>query len=127
MAALAEPGTALNSSDKLRSRLAGMSSAVHRHPLAAQAAEHLLARVRAGEWPLGHKLPGETTSAAQLGVGRSTLREAIREPAGKWPLRHKPPSETTPAAQLSIGRSTQHEAIRRARVCSIPGRAQACS
>ncbi|MCP2275579.1 DNA-binding transcriptional regulator, FadR family [Nocardia amikacinitolerans] len=59
---------------------------VRRHPLAAQAAELLLARVRAGEWPLGHRLPGETTLAAQLGVGRSTLREAIRELAGKGVL-----------------------------------------
>ncbi|WP_431972340.1 FadR/GntR family transcriptional regulator [Nocardia sp. bgisy134] len=63
-----------------------MVSQVRRHPLAAQAAELLLARVRAGEWPLGHRLPGETTLAAQLGVGRSTLREAIRELAGKGVL-----------------------------------------
>nr|WP_221333702.1 FCD domain-containing protein [Nocardia transvalensis] len=54
--------------------------------MAAQAAEVLLARIRAGEWRLGHKLPGETTLAAQLGVGRSTLREAIRELAGKGVL-----------------------------------------
>lgn len=59
---------------------------VQRHPLAAQAAEVLLARIRAGEWELGHKLPGETTLAAQLGVGRSTLREAIRELSGKGVL-----------------------------------------
>lgn len=59
---------------------------VQRYPLAAQAAELLLARIRAGEWLLGHKLPGETTLAAQLGVGRSTLREAIRELAGKGVL-----------------------------------------
>lgn len=59
---------------------------VQRHPLAAQAAELLLGRIRAGEWRLGHKLPGETTLAAQLGVGRSTLREAIRELAGKGVL-----------------------------------------
>ena len=59
---------------------------VQRYPLAAQAAELLLARIRAGEWRLGHKLPGETTLAAQLGVGRSTLREAIRELAGKGVL-----------------------------------------
>ncbi|MBB4684204.1 FadR/GntR family transcriptional regulator [Amycolatopsis jiangsuensis] len=63
-----------------------MSPAVQRHPLAAQAAAHLLERVRGGEWPLGHKLPGETTLAAELGVGRSTLREAIRELAGKGVL-----------------------------------------
>ncbi|AYF76198.1 FadR family transcriptional regulator [Nocardia yunnanensis] len=59
---------------------------VQRHPLAAQAAEVLLSRIRAGEWELGHRLPGETTLAAQLGVGRSTLREAIRELAGKGVL-----------------------------------------
>ncbi|MBF6078273.1 FadR family transcriptional regulator [Nocardia beijingensis] len=63
-----------------------MIAQVRRHPLAAQAAEVLLARIQAGEWPLGHRLPGETTLAAQLGVGRSTLREAIRELAGKGVL-----------------------------------------
>ncbi|MEV5392712.1 winged helix-turn-helix domain-containing protein, partial [Nocardia farcinica] len=59
---------------------------VRRHPLAAQTAELLLERIRAGEWALGHRLPGETTLAAQLGVGRSTVREAIRELAGKGVL-----------------------------------------
>ncbi|GAA3524329.1 FCD domain-containing protein [Amycolatopsis ultiminotia] len=63
-----------------------MSPTVQRHPLAAQTAAHLLTRVRSGEWPLGHKLPGETALAAQLGVGRSTVREAIRELAGKGVL-----------------------------------------
>lgn len=59
---------------------------VKRQPLAEQAAELLLARVRAGEWQLGEKLPGETTLAPQLGVGRSTLREAIQQLAGKGVL-----------------------------------------
>ncbi|WP_227982831.1 FadR/GntR family transcriptional regulator [Nocardia spumae] len=59
---------------------------VQRQPLAAQAARLLLDRVKAGEWQLGHRLPGETTLAAQLGVGRSTLREAIRELAGQGVL-----------------------------------------
>jgi DNA-binding FadR family transcriptional regulator len=54
--------------------------------LAAQTAQLLLTRIRNGEWPLGHRLPGETMLAAQLGVGRSTLREAIRELAGKGVL-----------------------------------------
>ena len=63
-----------------------MASHVQRHPLAGQAADLLLARIRQGEWPLGHRLPGETTLAAQLGVGRSTLREAIRELAGRGVL-----------------------------------------
>lgn len=56
---------------------------LRRHPLADQAADALLGRIGAGEWPLGHRLPGETTLAAQLGVGRSTVREAIRQLAGR--------------------------------------------
>lgn len=59
---------------------------IQRTPLADQAADILLARIGAGEWPLGHKLPGETTLAAQLGVGRSTVREAIRQLAGRGVL-----------------------------------------
>lgn len=57
-----------------------------RMPLADQAADLLLARIRAGEWSLGQKLPGETTLAPQLGVGRSTVREAIRRLAGRGVL-----------------------------------------
>ncbi|MGW7683734.1 FadR/GntR family transcriptional regulator [Kribbella sp. NPDC054772] len=56
---------------------------IRRHPLAEQAAEELLRRIGSGEWTLGAKLPGETTLAAQLGVGRSTIREAVRELAGR--------------------------------------------
>ncbi|MGH3586790.1 MAG: winged helix-turn-helix domain-containing protein, partial [Pseudonocardia sp.] len=59
-----------------------MVAQLQRHPLAAQVADALLERVRSGEWPIGHRLPGETTLAAQLGVGRSTVREAVRELAG---------------------------------------------
>ncbi|MFF7335298.1 FadR/GntR family transcriptional regulator [Streptomyces sp. NPDC090306] len=59
---------------------------VQREPLADQAARLLLERVRAGEWSLGEKLPGETTLAPQLGVGRSTVREAIRQLAGRGVL-----------------------------------------
>ncbi|MFI5611911.1 FadR/GntR family transcriptional regulator [Amycolatopsis sp. NPDC051903] len=59
---------------------------VRREPLADKAAELLLARIRSGEWTLGAKLPGETTLAPQLGVGRSTVREAIRQLAGRGVL-----------------------------------------
>jgi DNA-binding FadR family transcriptional regulator len=59
---------------------------IQRTPLADQAAELLLDRIRAGEWQLGQKLPGETTLAPQLGVGRSTVREAIRQLAGRGVL-----------------------------------------
>lgn len=61
-------------------------SQVNRSSLSEQSAEVLLARVREGEWALGQKLPSETTLAAQIGVGRSTAREAIRILAGKGVL-----------------------------------------
>lgn len=56
---------------------------VRRESLAEQAAELLITRIRDGEWEIGEKLPGETTLAPQLGVGRSTAREAIRILAGR--------------------------------------------
>jgi len=56
---------------------------VRRESLAEQAAELLITRIRDGEWAIGGKLPGETTLAPQLGVGRSTAREAIRILAGR--------------------------------------------
>ncbi|WP_449281941.1 FadR/GntR family transcriptional regulator [Leucobacter sp.] len=59
---------------------------VVRAPLAEQAADLLLERIRSGEWGLGERLPGETTLAPQLGVGRSTLREAVRQLAGRGVL-----------------------------------------
>ncbi|MFE9600467.1 FadR/GntR family transcriptional regulator [Streptomyces hokutonensis] len=51
-------------------------------PLVEQAAARLRAQIAAGEWPVGGKLPGETTLATELGVGRSTVREALRALAG---------------------------------------------
>ncbi|MYS22921.1 DNA-binding transcriptional regulator, FadR family [Streptomyces sp. DvalAA-14] len=51
-------------------------------PLVEQAAEQLREQITSGQWPVGTKLPGETTLAASLGVGRSTVREALRALAG---------------------------------------------
>jgi DNA-binding FadR family transcriptional regulator len=59
---------------------------VRRTPLADQAAELLLDRIRSAEWALGQKLPSEATLGPQLGVGRSTVREAIRKLAGRGVL-----------------------------------------
>jgi len=56
---------------------------VTREPLSEQAARLLLERIQSGEWKVGQKLPGETTLAPQLEVGRSTVREAIRQLAGR--------------------------------------------
>ncbi|QQC91507.1 FadR/GntR family transcriptional regulator [Streptomyces alfalfae] len=51
-------------------------------PLVEQAAARLRDQISGGHWPVGTKLPGETTLAKELGVGRSTLREALRALAG---------------------------------------------
>jgi len=59
---------------------------VQRASLADQTADVLAQRIRDGEWALGAKLPGETTLAARLGVGRTTVREAIRQLAGRGML-----------------------------------------
>jgi DNA-binding FadR family transcriptional regulator len=59
---------------------------LERLPLATQAAKVILDRVASQEWPVGWKLPGEAALAAELGVGRSTVREAIRELAGRGVL-----------------------------------------
>lgn len=46
--------------------------------LAVSTLARLKARIGAGEWPLGSRMPTEPQLAEQLGVGRSTVREAIR-------------------------------------------------
>ncbi|MGQ4387326.1 FadR/GntR family transcriptional regulator [Streptomyces sp. SAS_270] len=51
-------------------------------PLVEQATERLREQITGGSWPVGTKIPGETTLAASLGVGRSTVREALRALAG---------------------------------------------
>ncbi|MFI6892521.1 FadR/GntR family transcriptional regulator [Streptomyces sp. NPDC050256] len=51
---------------------------LHPSPLVEQATRHLRAQITEGHWPVGTKIPGETTLAKTLGVGRSTVREAVR-------------------------------------------------
>ncbi|WP_030266117.1 FadR/GntR family transcriptional regulator [Streptomyces violens] len=56
--------------------------ALRRSPLVEQAAQHLRDQITEGQWPVGTKLPAETALAKTLGVGRSTVREALRALAG---------------------------------------------
>ncbi len=51
---------------------------IARLSLADATAAQLEARIAAEEWPIGARLPTETELMSQLGVGRSTIREAVR-------------------------------------------------
>lgn len=51
-------------------------------PLVEQATQDLRDRITGGHWPVGTGRPAETARAKTLGVGRSTVREALRAPAG---------------------------------------------
>ncbi|TGB10791.1 FCD domain-containing protein [Streptomyces sp. MZ04] len=57
-------------------------NSLHPSPLVEQAAARLREQITGGHWPVGSKLPGETTLAKELGIGRSTVREALRALAG---------------------------------------------
>lgn len=46
--------------------------------LVEQVIDQLREAVTAGEWPIGHRIPTEPELSAQLGVGRNTVREAVR-------------------------------------------------
>ncbi|MEV5413481.1 FCD domain-containing protein [Thermopolyspora sp. NPDC052614] len=53
-----------------------------RSPLVEQATRRLREEIGAGRWPVGGKIPSETALAKELGVGRSTVREAVRALTG---------------------------------------------
>ncbi|WP_370943363.1 FadR/GntR family transcriptional regulator [Amycolatopsis sp. cg5] len=46
--------------------------------LVDQVIEQLREAVTKGEWPIGQRIPTEPELATQLGVGRNTVREAVR-------------------------------------------------
>ena len=51
---------------------------LRRSPLAELATRQLHQQLMSGQWHVGDRLPAETELADQLGVGRSTVREAVR-------------------------------------------------
>ncbi|WP_430332836.1 FadR/GntR family transcriptional regulator [Rhodococcus sp. ACT016] len=63
--------------------------ALTRVPLSQQVAQALLDEIATGRWEVGEQLPGEMDLAGRLGVGRSTIREAIRQLAARGVLTTK--------------------------------------
>ncbi len=49
-----------------------------REALVPQVIEQLRAQISSGEWPVGTRIPTEPDLVAALGVGRNTVREAVR-------------------------------------------------
>src|SRR6266566_2559656 len=54
------------------------SSPVRRQALVDQVLDYLQQQITTGTFPVGSKLPTEPELMAQLAIGRSTLREAMR-------------------------------------------------
>lgn len=50
----------------------------HRTGLVDQVIEQLRQSITSGEWPVGHRIPNEAVLVETLGVGRNTVREAVR-------------------------------------------------
>src|SRR3978361_2206768 len=46
--------------------------------LVDQVIEQVRHLITSGEWPVGHRIPNETDLVDVLGVGRNTVREAVR-------------------------------------------------
>jgi DNA-binding FadR family transcriptional regulator len=53
-------------------------STARRAGLVDQVIEQLRTSVSSGEWPVGQRIPNETVLVESLGVGRNTVREAVR-------------------------------------------------
>lgn len=86
-------------------------------PLVPQLEQLLRGRIDAGEWMVGHRLPSEAELAAEIGVGRSSVREAVRLLArdGLLDVRH---GVGTFVAQPPAGAELE-QVLRRSRVLEV--------
>lgn len=53
-------------------------STARRTGLVDQVIDQLRQSIAGGEWPVGHRIPNETVLVDSIGVGRNTVREAVR-------------------------------------------------
>lgn len=91
---------------------------IQKQQLADQVIQQLQARIASGELAVGDKLPSEFTLMEQLGVGRSTVREAVRVLAHSGVLEVRQGDGTyvraTPSAAESLA-----QRLRRARAGEV--------
>ena len=86
--------------------------------LTGQVIEHLHGAVAAGEYAIGTKLPAEPILMKELGVGRSTLREAIRVLAHNGVLEVRQ-GDGTYVRALPSQREPLAQRLRRARIREV--------
>jgi DNA-binding FadR family transcriptional regulator len=93
-------------------------TALRRSPLVEQAIERLREQITTGAWPVGTRLPSEATLCAALGVGRSTIREAIRALASTGMVESRQGAGTfvRAAAAAEVGLETR---LRRAALLDV--------
>jgi len=100
-----------------------VSQALVRAPLVDQAIACLRDQVAEGVWAVGERLPSEPALAQELGVGRSTVREAVRALAHAGVLQVRQgagtfvravPASTELALRLQRGEALQVYEVRRA-------------
>lgn len=72
------PGMSERPAPGERSQPQGSLTPVARRGLTDRVIDQLRERIADGTWPLRHRLPAESALAKDLGVGRSTIREAVR-------------------------------------------------
>ena len=81
-------------------------------PLYRRVKEHILARIRSGEWATGARVPSENNLTRSLGVSRMTAHRALREltaegwlervrGAGTFVARSKPQLQALPVQDLA--------------------------
>jgi GntR family transcriptional regulator, transcriptional repressor for pyruvate dehydrogenase complex len=82
--------------------------------LVERATAELARQITAGEWKVGDRLPGEVELAGQLGIGRSTMREALRTLVASGQLEARQGAGTFVASLTAV--SDLERKLRRAEV-----------
>lgn len=88
-----------------------MSEPIFRIKLYEEVANHILERIRSGEWSAGCRLPAEGQLAKEFDVSRSTIREAIRSLQMDGILRSKAGSGTYVSERASVILETRELAV----------------
>jgi GntR family transcriptional repressor for pyruvate dehydrogenase complex len=91
---------------------------VERHQLSTQVLDRIHSLIASGEYPIGHRLPPELALMNELGVGRSTVREAVQALAHAGILEVRQGSGTYVRARPSEA-ETLAQSLRHARISEV--------